>query len=1027
MAASLKKQTFQRRDFPEDSHTVLVVIALIMFMQIPNLAFARYMPTTEKLETIETPHFRIIYQESLVEAAPCLAEYCEEAYSVLTKIFGWEPQGKIDILFMDASDTHNAWATVASHNMIAIHAAGSEPGSSIFQPGNYLRRTVFHELTHAITMDMRYGYNRFLSRVFGKVMPSDDILAFATSLVTSSPVMLSPEWFLEGVAIWSESEFTPPGRGKASIPDMIFRCAVRDDNLLPYSKWHLEIPHWPHGLGAYLYGTKLIQYLCKKSDKENPIGDLTRTVADSFLFNLNSAARKISGKTFETLAAEMLLHETEVQKRNLKLLESIPTTGAPRLTPKEIAVYQPFFLGSKIYFLGSEEERRDTLYVYDVEKKSTEKIQPARVTSSFGNLTASKDGRYVYYTRLDIQEYENFWYEIRRLDTETGEDSLVTDKGRYRAIDLSPEGERIAAVSQRVGNGYLLELELGENGAVSGERVLDRVPLHRDLSTPRYSRDGRRIAYVEADSEGFRLKVFDLKTNSGSTVFGSKSQILSPTWHPRKDLLVFSSDENGVYNLYEIEDGDSKPPVPVSHVTGGLFFPTFSPDGSTIAATGYDGQGPHLTLIRYNPEALAGKQLPRIGSSRIGGKAAETVRKQEEKGDEGETGEEIQEDIPDPENYNSLANIRFNYWSPMFFTSVEGDLEFGAGASFSDPTGYQNLMLLAGQEPKYGSKQGAIHYFYSGLYPVMHLYASVDQGGYPNLLVERGTGERFDHAEEVEKVGAAIQFPLLKLEREIWVAAGYEHQSRTFVEKYEEKYRAKDLSTDPSEEDAGLVWTRLEYLDGAVFGRSNSIEEGRQVSLVSELANRSLGGGISRTRYLAGWSEYVSMPWIKNHVLKLSGTYGFGSGDRAAQGHFGLGGAKSPGAYLSPSIPGTLSLRGYPPNFQTGDRVLKVSLSYRFPIRDFSKGHEGKFPLYSRQFFGEIFSEAGRTWDENGYGDDLGWIHSYGIEVNYALKIFRFLRASPGLGIAYAPDRIRRGPQESDAEIYLSLKGWVNF
>ncbi len=130
-------------------------------------------------------------------------------------------------------------------------------------------------------------------------------------------------------------------------------------------------------------------------------------------------------------------------------------------------------------------------------------------------------------------------------------------------------------------------------------------------------------------------------------------------------------------------------------------------------------------------------------------------------------------------------------------------------------------------------------------------------------------------------------------------------------------------------------------------------------------------------------------------------------------------------------MPRSIALRGYEENFQTGERVAKISGAYRFPILDTSRGG-GSAPLYTKQLFGEIFYETGRTWDDEGVGDDLGWIESTGLELNVSLKLLRFLKIAPGLGFVYAPDRsedTRDNDDESDEryQIYITIKGWVNF
>lgn len=1013
--------------FGERQRVILVAMVVMMTLMIfstPYAYEAPNVPTQEKLYTFETPHFRIIYQESLAEAAPLIAEYSEEAFSVLTHVFGWLPEGKIDVLFVDGLDTHNGWATSVPHNTITIYAAGSEPYSSIYQPGDYLRRTVFHELTHAIIMDMRYGYNKILSQIFGKALPLGDPFSFATFLFTASPVLLSPRWLLEGESIWAETEFAPPGRGQSTFVDMIFRCAVRDNNLLPYSKWYIEIPHWPYGLGAYLYGMRFIQHIYETSDRHNPLGDLNKNIAQSFLFDSTRIVGKTTGKGFKTLAQEMLAREKKIQEDNLSVLETLSTTRPPRLTPFRIAVGQAISVENKAYFIGSQEEERNSLFVYDFENKVLQKIYTSKATSPFGSLTASKDGSHIFYTRLNVQQWDNLWYEIRRYNPKTGKDALVTNKGRYRAVDISPDDMRFAAVSQRGGHAYLLELDLDRTGRIADERILTKVPLQYDLSVPRYSPDGTKIVYVEAGDAGFWLKIYNLKTNDSQTVFKSNAQIVFPDWHPDGKSLIFTSDANGVYNLYQIQIGENRGPVPLSHITGGLFSPSFSQDGQDIVAVGFDGLGPHLTILPYLPNSYTGKELPGIRPTWKGGKKVAWLEKEREKGRKLRLAAEKQS--TEPSRYNSFLGQRFDYWSPWLTASEDG-VQGGAAASFSDPTGYQELKLLAGWESKYDTGLGAVHYFYRGLAPQFHLYALADQDVYPDLLVSQNGSTRFDHAEEVKKYGITVELPFLDLERQVSLEAGYEYKERKFIDEARDKYRGVPLSIEPTEKNQGLVWAKVTYFDGEVYGRSSSVEDGRMVSIGGELSRSSLGGELSRSRYLADWSEYISVPKLRNHVIKVSSAFGYGTGDSTPQDLFGLGGYAGPVKYLSPGIPSTLTLRGYDSNFQTGSSIVKAAASYRFPFLDFSRGMEGAFPIYFRQLMAEIFYEGGRTWDDEGLGDDLGWINSWGTEVNCSIKIFRYVAFSPGLGIAYARDRTRRDPEDDSVQIYLSVKGWVNF
>jgi hypothetical protein len=996
-----------------------LVLASIVFGLCSALAYeVGSIPRGENLLVFETPHFRIIHQESLSDSTHLVAQYAEEAYIILTGIYRWKPRARIDFLYVDSLDTHNGWATVVPHNTILIYAAGAEQGSSIYAPGNDLRRTIFHELTHILNMDMRFGYNRFLSGIFGKLLPFGDPLSGVLTLFSTSPAALAPAWYLEGQAIWAETEFAPPGRGDSPFVDMMFRCAVRDANLLPYSKWYLEIPHWPYGAGAYIYGARLMDQVESTSGKENAPGDLNEEIARGLLFANSRAARRATGQTFPVLAAEAASRETALQRERLSCLNTLPTTHLPRLTPHGMTVGASAVLGPQLYFLAAAEEETSRLYTYDPIRREVKKTSSSQTTPRLGNLSAAREARSIFYTRLNVQKFENLWYEVRRYDPESGDDSLVTDQGRYRAIDISPDGRRIAAVSQRGGKAHLVVVELDLHGKPSAETVLLALPPESDLSSPRYSPDGTLISYVEADRDSFRLKLYNPGTRSHAVLFSAASQIIAPTWHPSGDILVFSSDLNGVFNLYEIGAGGETAPSPLTHVTGGLFFPVFSEDGHHLFATSYDGFGPHLTQIPY-PGERPREPLPVITTVRGERKDDPGLKALKEQG--AEAGLQAAESMPQAKPYRSFTHIRFDYWSPWLTASADG-VQGGVGASFSDPTRFQNATVLAGIESRYDTPVGGFFYTYRGFLPELRLYASAEQNFYYNLLRHATTGRRFDHAEEVNRYGASLLFPLASIERRFTFETGYEYKDRRFISEVRDEYRGFLLSVPPSEKNEGLLWGRVSFFNGKVYGRSSSVEDGRHISLGAEWSRRAFGGDIDRSRYLASWNEYLPVPFAKNHVLKLSALYGFGQGDRVAQGLFGLGGMFDPIGLQTPGLPDRLPLRGYQSNFQTGDRVARGAAAYRFPISDVSRGDEGTFPVYYRQLFAELFYEGGRIWRGQGGRNDGQWLSSVGAEVNYAIRILRYVAFAPGIGVAYAPQRTTE-----EIQPYISIKGWINF
>jgi WD40 repeat protein len=983
------------------------------------------MPTTEKVKVLETDHFTILFQAPLAMAAPLLAGYCEEAYHVLTRLLEMQPRHKIRVYLEDTFDTHNGWATVVPKNTMAVYLAGSLQGSHIYQPGNYLRRTVYHELMHLLSMDLRAGYNKILENIFGQIDPAilgGDPLSYLLFLSTASPNMLAPSWYLEGTAMYAETEFAAPGRGLSTVGDMIFRTAVRDDNLIPYSEWYLTTPRWPYGSTAYWYGMRMIQYLSETSARPNPVGDTIQSVSKSFLFNAGGGIGKVAEKHWKHLAREMLQQERDLQKQNLLMLEQVPHTPVKRLTAKSMAVHNVRFAGDKIYLMAATEEKRNNLYRYDPTTGALDKIGNARTPVPLGSLSATADGRYLYYTNLEVQSTEKIWYEVRRYDTSTGSEACLTRKGRYRYVDISPEGDQLAVISQRSGITYLMQVPVAAAGDARQEKIITTAGLEADLAAPRYSPDGRHIVYVEADSDRFYLKIYDRNTGKNRILYRSKSQIIAPTWHPGGKWIVFGHDANGVHNLYRLSLSGNAAPTPVTHVWGGLFFPCFADDGRTLAAVSYDGFGPHLAALGYSPDRLSEKTLPVITPRWKGGKVSDLIAQARNKRQSFSTAARNAE----TRSYNSLTAIRPDFWTPWATVSTFG-AQAGLAASLSDPANHQQVQLTGGMESEYQSPLAQINYTYRGLKPDITLYGGLGQSVFPDLLESPGRIDRLNYAEETQFYGAAVTFPLwTRIRRQLSLSVGYEFLQRDVIEEVEDDYENVVLSIQPTDKDQGSTWGRVDYFSGTIHGRSISLEDGVLISLGAEYSDPSLGGDIDASRMMVDFNQYITMPYLQNHVLKISGAYGAGWGDSFAQGQFGLGGFDLLPAALKPGIPRTLGLRGYDANFQTGQEVVRTTVAYRFPVWNIFKGMESFFPFYNRDLFLELFYEAGRTYDDEGIGDDIGWLHSAGLEVNYGLTLLRYLSFAPGIGAAYVPQRDDRDPDEYAVVPYLSIKLWTN-
>ena len=183
----------------------------------------------------------------------------------------------------------------------------------------------------------------------------------------------------------------------------------------------------------------------------------------------------------------------------------------------------------------------------------------------------------------------------------------ATPRGdRYADGDVSPDGQRIVCVREHHppnGRGAIdvvNELVLLEAHRPSTPEVAVSGPDF--VSSPRWSRDGRRLCWVEWDHpnmpwDGTRLKVRDLDSGEEMQVAGGPAESVSePRWGP-DGSLYFISDRTGWWNLYRRPaEGEVQPVIELADGEIGVPQWVFGtsryallPGGLIVFAYGRDG------------------------------------------------------------------------------------------------------------------------------------------------------------------------------------------------------------------------------------------------------------------------------------------------------------------------------------------------------------------------------------------------------------------------------------------------------
>ncbi len=1026
----------------------ILAAAILAGLCLSRSAPANIMPVYENLIRTESAHFIYIYQVSLADQAPALIRLCEEAYELLTPALHWTPREKTIILYADTMDEHNGATWVHPRPTILLYAAGSSPGSSIYEPGLFLRRTILHEYAHVLAMDAQYGADATLSRIFGRVMPAGDYLSMVLAACAAPPGSLAPDWYLEGLSIWAETEFSNSGRGRTSIADMIMRLPFADRRILNASQWDLALPEWPYGEAAYLYGMKTIEYAQSLAAQTNGLpGNLADAVDHSFLFFFDRCAEPALGMTFNQMTRAALSRMQNIQQERIRRLQSKPFTPLVRLTPGTLQVASPHFGadGKMVYFAGHPEAGRDVIYSYDRQTKHTQRLENARVDFGTTTLAAPADHGHLFYTRLNVIGRDRVWNELHRYDPDKRTQSVVTREGRYRFPAISPDGRTLAAVRNESNRFSLIEVALTQAGYRRAEIVRTQAPPLHSIVDPAYSPDGRQLAYILANDSHSQLRRIELTSGNDTLLVDWPCIIMTPVFHPSGSNLVFVADRNGVYNLYRFPLPFGEPQA-MTHVLGGVFAPDFSADGRELAVSAYDSRGYYLSLLSVDDLAQPIAELPRLAPDwpalpqdverfkhpPAGRLAATTMAATAHMS----TGTNLLSSATLANRpYNSFTGLRLDYWTPWLTMADSGGVEGGLAASCSDYTQAQNIFAFGGAESRWGTPCGALVYRYSGLYPILTAFGNYGPENY-NDLVEDRYGFFYDYNEKVGQAGGMATLPWVRIDSRTDFSLGWQGTDRKVISKSAEDYANRPLVTSNLFEGTeSALFAQLTFFNATAFGRSASYEDGRAVSATIERADKALGGDLSQTRVLGQWVEYVPVVWADNHVLRLEGIGGAGQGDETAQSFFGLGGYGVVQQMASPGLDRNVILRGYNSNSQVGRYLVKTGAAYRFPLMSYYRGVDATLPLYTHQLFGELYYEGGHAWCGGTTSAlDASWLNAAGFELNLALTLFRYAQMAPGLGIVYAFDRKDPNPGAADddaqnqkLQLYFSIKAVVNF
>lgn len=543
---------------------------------------------------IQSKHFDVYYYPGGERLAEFTAEVAESAYVQLKRDFSYQIKERVVIIVYKS---HNDWQqtnVVLSYLEEGVGGVTELYKNRVVVPfeGSYeqFRHVIHHELTHAVMNDMIYG-GSVHSLLLGEVMPL-------------------PLWVAEGLA-----EFESVGWNTRT--DMVVRDAMLNGYMPPVQ--YLEY------ILAYQGGNSVFRYLAETYGRQK-IGELLNKARGKITFQqVLKSAVGLDYKGFTERWHRYLrkLYWPEVKDR----LE--PEEFSKQLTDhekhKNYLNVSPAISpqGDKIAYISDRSGFQNIYLMSAIDGKEIKTLIKGQRSESFEELhflrpgmSFSSDGK-----KLAFAAKSGEWDAIYILDIKSGKVKkyLMKMDGAF-TTSWSPDGEKIAFVGNKNGQSdiYVFHLQSGEITPVTNDIFTD--------DEPSWSPDSRFIAFVsdrgnyldpadipsdfkmsQYDYEHRDIYIADVQTRELRRVTNTPWEESSPIFAPDGERLAFTSDENGIFNVY-IQNLTTGEYFPVTNVISGIFQIGWDKQANKLVFSSFYKGGFDIYLIN-NPLELKALHL----------------------------------------------------------------------------------------------------------------------------------------------------------------------------------------------------------------------------------------------------------------------------------------------------------------------------------------------------------------------------------------------------------------------------------
>ena len=577
-----------------------------------------------KFKTASTEHFHYYYPAPYTIHAEKVAQVTESVYDSITSRYPNKITSKIHLVLRNAlysngmaipaENSMNSWLTNWDFKMRSSHT--------------WLTDVVTHEFAHLVSIE---NASKIVPSLYGFQISYTDYynerkrIDFSTLI----PFTLQPLWFAEGTAQYESERL-----GFDSFDthrDMILRTAILSDSVLPLSYMHdFSSNALKAELGPYNQGFSLVRFIAKKFG-DDKIPAIWTELSKIPRLTLSGALEKVIQIDEDSLY-NLWLEETkthyENQKANLGVLEEGVKITTDAFYHDFLNVSGNFLYGISnfggSYFDGAvfkmptsldsitdKKSEEDSLVILNYEGSVSvgdyqdQLFKTKKMWVDKGiSVKEFPDGphlAYVSYQNKDRNGHASF--DIFLTDT-LGNTKEITHLLDAVYPEIAPDGKYIYFARREYNSTrFILSRALIPEGCKALEYedifIPDTSFLYYNIYAPKVSPDNKHIAFGFFDDQVRGIALIDSDGKNFKILSDKNTDARDVSWKDNNTLL-FSSDKNGIFNLYAFNIL-TKEEFPITNVLGGAFNPVYN-EGS-VFYIGYDNDG--FSVYKISPEAFA--------------------------------------------------------------------------------------------------------------------------------------------------------------------------------------------------------------------------------------------------------------------------------------------------------------------------------------------------------------------------------------------------------------------------------------